>query len=100
MDYNNKMAGGGRMMKPNMMGHGGKMNKMYEHGGNMGGEEMSKEEKMAMMLESMAPEDIMMLREMIDAKMESEMEPQGPPRPAGPMVRPQPMMRRGVSRMG
>ena len=60
----------------------------------------SKEEKMAMMLESMAPEDIMMLREMIDAKMEAEMEPQGPPRPAGPMVRPQPMMRRGVSQMG
>tara|TARA_R100001086_G_scaffold9899_3_gene5298 strand:- start:508 stop:807 length:300 start_codon:yes stop_codon:yes gene_type:complete len=99
MDYKNKMAGGGRMMKPNMMGHGGK-HKMYEHGGNMGDEGMSKEDKMAMMLESMAPEDIMMLREMIDAKMESEMEPQGPPRPAGPMVRPQPMMRRGVSRMG
>ena len=60
----------------------------------------SKEEKMAMMLESMAPEDIAMLREMIHAKMESETKPQGPPRPAGPMVRPQPMMRRGVSQMG
>jgi hypothetical protein len=78
----------------------------YQDGGMPQGapppaQEMSKEEKMAMMLEAMAPEDIMMLREMIDAKMESEMGGEGPASPeGGAMVRPQPMMRRGVSQMG
>jgi hypothetical protein len=64
-------------------------------------QDMSKEEKMAIMLQSMPPEDVMMLREMIDAMMAQEAGgPEGPPPEGGAMVSPQPMMRRGVSQMG